>query len=214
MLAHVVRADELAVLTPYLQPGDGVIDVGANVGRFTTKYADAVGPTGAVLAIEPDPEVAQRLRDTVAARPWVEVLSLAVGDEPGVRVLYRDQDPTRSSLWPENRIADAGSLKTFVARLDGLAEIVPNLRGVKIDAQGAEAHIFDGAAETLRNPRVVWQIEIWPTGLKTAGRDAMTLLDRLEAAGLRSPSRTWEAIRKDVGRYSEGHASFDVLLQH
>src|ERR1700681_2393299 len=44
---------ELVDVTRYARPGDWVVDVGANVGRYTCHMSRCVGPTGRVLAFEP-----------------------------------------------------------------------------------------------------------------------------------------------------------------
>ena len=48
-----------------VRPGMTVIDVGANFGYYTCVFADAVGASGRVIAIEPAPVTARLLRDTV-----------------------------------------------------------------------------------------------------------------------------------------------------
>src|SRR5688572_27347607 len=53
-------ADEpdLVVARSLLGPGDSAIDGGANFGRYADAFAEAVGPHGAVLAVEPVPRTA------------------------------------------------------------------------------------------------------------------------------------------------------------
>lgn len=56
---------ELARLREMLRPGSVFLDVGANVGFYSLFASRLVGDSGLVLAIEADPEVAQRLRENV-----------------------------------------------------------------------------------------------------------------------------------------------------
>lgn len=76
-----------------LSPGDTVIDVGANAGIFAVCAAQAAGPTGRVLALEPSPAASECARFNVKAHAeWlarqpgapraapVEVLQVACGD--------------------------------------------------------------------------------------------------------------------------------------
>lgn len=44
-----------------LRTGDTVVDVGANIGMFSLLAAQAVGPTGVVLSVEPAPQTAAAL---------------------------------------------------------------------------------------------------------------------------------------------------------
>jgi len=65
-VAHVLR--ELAPAT-----GERAIDLYAGVGLFALALADAVGPDGAVLAIESDPRAVRDARGNVRLHPWVEL---------------------------------------------------------------------------------------------------------------------------------------------
>ena len=51
-----------ALVEKICRPGDNVVDVGANVGVISATAANAVGPEGQVVAIEPNPKLARRLR--------------------------------------------------------------------------------------------------------------------------------------------------------
>jgi len=53
--------DYVDVLREFLKPGDFSIDVGAHSGDTTLPMALAVGPTGGVFALEPNPHVAPRV---------------------------------------------------------------------------------------------------------------------------------------------------------
>jgi tRNA/tmRNA/rRNA uracil-C5-methylase (TrmA/RlmC/RlmD family) len=62
---HVLR--ELAP-----QPGERVVDLYAGVGLFALAMADAVGPAGAVLAIDSDPRAIADAKSNVRLRPQIE----------------------------------------------------------------------------------------------------------------------------------------------
>ncbi|WP_223634338.1 class I SAM-dependent methyltransferase [Corallococcus sp. EGB] len=66
-----------------LSPGQRVADVGAGLGYFTPRLADAVGPTGQVVATDIDGEAIQRLRARMLGRRNVEVRKVEP-DEPGL----------------------------------------------------------------------------------------------------------------------------------
>src|SRR4029453_175899 len=89
---RVVVPDSLALITPYvlreqqdwfedeikflrqlLQPGDKVIDIGANYGLSTLSMARTVGPGGHVWAFEPASETASFLADSIAANGFAHV---------------------------------------------------------------------------------------------------------------------------------------------
>jgi protein-L-isoaspartate(D-aspartate) O-methyltransferase len=56
-----------------LKPGDRVLHIGSGTGYYTALIAHSVGPSGRVVAIEVDVELAARARANLAPMPWVEV---------------------------------------------------------------------------------------------------------------------------------------------
>ena len=65
-------------------PGERALDLYAGVGLFTTALAEAVGPTGQVLAVESDPGACANARDNLAAFDNVVVVAARVDDAFGV----------------------------------------------------------------------------------------------------------------------------------
>ena len=66
------------------RPGERALDLYAGVGLFTAALADAVGPTGQVVAVESDPGATAHARENLAAHPNVAVLPARVDDAFGV----------------------------------------------------------------------------------------------------------------------------------
>src|SRR5688572_6280825 len=89
-------------LETYLSPGHVVIDVGANVGVLTKRYAGAVGRTGTVVACEPHPDTYENLRERCAAWPHVQVLNVALDAVAGTRTLVESKTKAECSLWAKN----------------------------------------------------------------------------------------------------------------
>jgi hypothetical protein len=56
------EAQAAEVLRNWIRPGATVIDIGANMGFFTLRFARCVGPTGRVIAVEPETENLRHLR--------------------------------------------------------------------------------------------------------------------------------------------------------
>lgn len=159
----------------YARPGDTVADIGANIGVTTLRMARAVGPRGRVVAFEPHPETAARLRAAVARSnaAQVEVCELALGDEAGTARLVRP--PGNAGAAAIATGAEHGSALTVkMARLDDLAADWRALRLLKIDVEGAEAAVIDGGRETLARLRPILIFE-------TNRADSESLFQRLAA---------------------------------
>jgi hypothetical protein len=61
------------VFAHYARPGAAIADVGANWGYFTLVAASAVGPSGSVVALEPDPRQFDALSRNVALNGFAQV---------------------------------------------------------------------------------------------------------------------------------------------
>lgn len=136
---------------------DAVIDVGANRGQYAARLR-AAGWRGAILSLEPIPEVNEALRARAARDPLWEVLPpLAAGEAGGTIELEVSAESDMSSTLPQSGTLRAISPSSAVLRrivvpqrrLDGLGEIAgrPWRRlFVKIDVQGAEPAVLAGMA--------------------------------------------------------------------
>jgi len=167
-----------------LQPGDHVVDIGANVGDYTSLAADLVGATGHVYAVEPGPENVASLRERFRDRPNVTVMAAAAGDRSGTASLFLDRrDGRRHSVASDNVGKAGGCIQVEQISLDDAFGTLSHLAAIKIDAQGAEHHILRGGHNVLRNLKPALALELWPQGLVNLGATARDVLNALELAG-------------------------------
>lgn len=175
---HVQQA--LALL---VDGGDVVYDIGANIGFFSILAARLTGPTGHVVAFDPLASNAERIvhNSSLNGFDWVEVRTIAVGREDGdARFLVSEV-----SSW--GRLASTGRHEGHTGetgvRVQTLDSIVASgtrpPQVVKIDVEGAEADVLDGARVTIgaHRPRLI--IELHGTNAAVADR-----LDSLGYAGI------------------------------
>ena len=148
-----------------IEPGMVFVDVGANVGWYTLLACEAVGPTGKVIAIEPQPRLVGLLRSTLDVNGFRErtvIHQLALSDHEGQATLYqRANDNGSASLidWdPEFTLESSVPLTTLDALLgDGRVDFV------KLDAEKLEANILRGASQVIAaNPHVQLLVEHHP----------------------------------------------------
>ena len=153
---------ELAALSRFVGPGMCFVDVGANVGVYSIKAAREVGERGLVIAIEPFIESACQLAANVRANAFenVRLRNCCVGSRTGDARLYlNERKPNSFSLC---KVGHAKSVSVFCVTLDDLCrwESIDRLDYLKIDAEGAEELILEGAREAIKRFRPVIQIEV------------------------------------------------------
>jgi FkbM family methyltransferase len=173
----------------FLRPGSVVIDVGANLGQWTVPLARKVGTAGRVFAVEPAPRAAASLESTLSASALYQakLIRCAIGDHDGVAEFAV---PVVTSPLIDSGMARIGAacagqeaLQVPLRSLDSLAaeHDLAALDLIKIDTEGHERRVLDGAADILRRHRPVLVIE---TGHEADG-DRAAIHDRLIGLGYR-----------------------------
>jgi FkbM family methyltransferase len=181
---------------PLIQPGDVVLDIGANIGAHTLPFAQRTGERGKVVAFEPTSYAHAKLAKNLSLNPWARdrvVLEqvMLVGREDSSPV------PKVPASWPlhgggQARQADHGGvfMETAGARfltLDTyLGEAgVAKVDFIKLDVDGNEWQVVDGADAVLRRDRPVVLIEIAPHGYDQTVEAFDQMLDRFASLGYR-----------------------------
>jgi len=178
------------VFTHYARPGAAIADVGANWGYFTLVAASAVGPSGSVIALEPDPRQFAALSRNVELNGFAHVrcIEAAAASSDGRVTLagFADEGANRGV----SRIADGGEGgPTFDVRAVRLDAIVPGPDAVdlvKIDVEGAEDLVLEGMRDGLRSRRYrALILELHPGQLRARGIDPAICLRGLADLGYR-----------------------------
>ena len=140
---------EVALFRQIVRAGDVVVDAGANLGAHTVPLAQMVGPTGAVIAFEPQRVVFQTLCANLALNSLTNVMAqqAALGGEAG-HIVVPNIDYGRIANFGGVALGqyDRGE-KVPVVRLDDLH--LPRCRLIKIDVEGMEAEVLRGAGDTI-----------------------------------------------------------------
>lgn len=70
---------ELQLISGHLNPGDVVVDVGANLGFLSGLFSTLTGPAGQVYSFEPSPIVYAKLLEVIAANNYTNVSAYNMG---------------------------------------------------------------------------------------------------------------------------------------
>jgi FkbM family methyltransferase len=172
------------LLNVLLRPADSFLDIGANVGRATLHAARCVGPNGRVIAIEPQPECCEKIRE--AARDnnltHIEVHEFAAGDKEETLDLMVLGGGTIMAALAIDEHVDRPNVREViqvsVVPADRLTPSdLPGRLAVKIDVEGFELYALRGLQETIRGYRPTILTEFEPRYLARAGVDAEQLFE-------------------------------------
>lgn len=205
-LIHGITAGDpmTALLQRILGPGDAFVDVGANVGLYSVVAYLCVGASGRVLALEASPTTFQRLKViTTHAPPNVEVRHCAVADKPGMLDFF--VGPQEHSGVSSLRNLGAAATQQVTVRADTIDRMLaewPKVRFVKIDVEGAELSVIQGALRTIERHRPMLAMELTPRFLAAFGHSLDELLAVVLRRGyrcrrLKQPFQEFTALAED-----------------
>jgi FkbM family methyltransferase len=188
-----LEAGHVEPLRLLIHPGTSVVDVGANLGFFTLKFARWVRDGGKVIAIEPESVNYRRLSRAVIAAGMshvVDTVQAAATEKSGeVGLIVNRLHPG------DHRIGDGG-VQVPAVTIDDLlaARGWPPVSLIKIDVQGAESRVLAGAGETLRALHPALFIEVCDEALRLCQSSAERLLTELHGRGYWAYRTTREGI--------------------
>jgi FkbM family methyltransferase len=144
--------DVQLALQRLLQAGDVFYDVGANAGFFTILAGRLVGSGGKVFAFEPLSENVDTLRDQIELNglPWCEVVPVAVSARSGAQTLAYEQGNNAMAHLGARGAKDDCEIQVQTVTLDGFVAGHPFPSLIKVDVEGAEAEVLEGAASVIR----------------------------------------------------------------
>ncbi len=185
-----------------VKAGQVVWDVGANVGLFSFCASALAGPSGAVLAIEPDfwlahliSRSAQGLSRKCRTIAPVAVVCAAVAEQTGVHEFQiAERGRAANHLAQTQGSSQAGgsrySQQTVTVSLDFLLEHFPPPSVLKIDAEAAEVKVLSGSAKLLRIARPIIWCEVSPENSQSVADLLHEHGYEIYAAALRPSERT------------------------
>ena len=149
---------EVEALFQLIQPGSLIVDIGANIGTHTIPFARKTTNTGLVLAFEPQAIAYRYLCANAVLNNLLNIVCLnkAVGESPGsirVPILNPEVETNFGALGLDN----STGVPTEMISLDGLG--LKNCELMKIDVEGMEPKVLDGARNTIHKLRPLIFVE-------------------------------------------------------
>lgn len=172
---------DMAFVLHCLRPSDLFVDVGANVGSYTLLACSVVGARG--IAIEPVPGTYERLVANCRLNQLderVQTLNAAVGERAGTVAFTTDADTMNHVIAGHDEAPHAISVKLL--RLDDLLQQQAPLL-IKIDVEGFETAVIQGATNTLAHPSLCAIIMEINDEASRYGYDASSLIATMKRCG-------------------------------
>ena len=170
-----------------IKPGMTVLDVGANIGLHSLVAASIVGPTGAVIAIEPYSGNRNLLNENIKMNGFdnIQVFGYALGKKNGKGRIYltNKNNPGEATLRPKGKSTPELTEEITVRSLDSMLEDlkISKIDVVKIDTEGAELDILEGGEKFIScHPPKALFIECIDDHLIQFGKTSLALINWLK----------------------------------
>ena len=164
------KEPDIIVIKYLVSSGDYVIDIGANIGLFTSVLSGMVGKEGRVFSIEPIPATFELLCSNVCKLHLenVETINCAISDSEATVSMEIPDDLTGVKNFYLAKIiaedAAAGKTKCVNVRsatLDSkFSEVSHDISFVKCDVEGHELACIRGGKQFFEHTDAAWLIEI------------------------------------------------------
>ncbi len=165
---NLARVDTLLLkmVDELVKPGEVVWDIGANLGLFTFAAANRAGPSGKIIALEPDPWLAGLLNRSCGLSERrmdapVTLVQKAASDRAGTAIFHIAGRGRASNHLESGGSTQAGGSRGIESvatiTLDLLLESVAAPSVLKIDVEGFEHQVLRGARSVLTKAQpVIW----------------------------------------------------------
>lgn len=197
-----------AAAAEFIKKDAVVWDVGANIGLFTFAAAGLAGRGGGVLAIEADTDLVNLLRRSSRliwpGRAKVTVLPVAVSDAEGIahfQIAKRSRASNSLTGYGSDQSGGVREIHSVMTvTLDWLLHRQPPPHVLKIDVEGAEHLVLQGASHLLSEVRPIILCEVFSTNVNNVSSILRShdycIFDMSKPKGMRQPldQATWNTI--------------------
>jgi FkbM family methyltransferase len=189
--------------------GRTAVDIGAHRGIFSYWMAKAVGPSGRLLAFEPQPEMIRQHRDFQRSFFWLRNITLVesgLSDTAGTATMSKVGNHTGGASLARQNTDGATTFSVPVTTLDEYLESNPcgPVAFIKCDVEGFEREVFRGAVRTIARdrPAILFECHDKQARQGDVFRDLQALGYRgwFLVRGQRVPVEQWAAERQRVDK--------------
>lgn len=165
-----------------------MLDIGGHIGLVTMPVSQVLAPGGQVFAFEPSQanRLALQYHLDINNIDNVTVIDSLVGDTDVTNIVFYEHAGvsgmnTRAQIKSNEEYMETSRTQTTLDAFCRTRGIRPDV--IKIDVEGSEFSVLEGAREILADARPLLIVSIHPQHLKALGRDATELHTLAEASG-------------------------------
>jgi len=173
--------DEIDKIKKYIKQGDTVIDVGGNLGFFVLILNELVGVTGKIYSFEPSSMLKNKLAATIQNNNIrnVTIVNLALGEAEGNTTLHYNPKQSGLSSIVSDFEKNSLSQEIKITTLNKFSENIPGrVSFIKIDTEGYEPQVLNGATELIIRDKPTIYIELGGE-YQDSSADALKILNEL-----------------------------------
>ena len=146
---------EMKFIHDYLSKSDVMVDVGANIGAVSLLAADKI-TTGKVYCFEPTPKVFKKLQTNIVLNSLtntIKSINSAVSNKSGYLqfIIEEESEVNHISNLDSSQINQSIQVKSVSLDEFILREKIKKINLLKVDVEGAEYSVFEGAKQSLKN---------------------------------------------------------------
>lgn len=160
--------NETRVVRKIIEDQDVFFDVGGYIGWYSLNAAQLVGKNGKVFAFEPNPKIAKKLRVNceINGLKNVDVQEIALSNNDGLEDFWIGKNGMLGSLKKQDSASAFMKIKVKTMKIDTFCRKkgIKNIKLIKIDAEGSDLEIIDGAKKTLEEISPFLILEVYGSG--------------------------------------------------
>jgi len=201
-LATAHYSDEIEWMLQSLKYGMSVFDIGANIGITSLVFAKAVGSRGSVFSFEPSPDSFASLQEQIRLNRMETIitpLDCAVSNQPGDMDFWMNEDPYDMQHGPAGVPGQSRcKIQVKTVTVDSFCRehrLRPDV--IKIDVEGFEPFVLEGAAELIRQtPDITLFVELHPWVWNSIGYDETKTIELFKQLGLTAKTRDGQTLAR------------------
>jgi FkbM family methyltransferase len=180
---------ETQLISSIINPGNVVLDIGANIGYYTLIFAKHVGQNGKVFAFEPEPANFRLLEKNVSINGYSNVIleQKAVSNRNEKKKLYLSKETAGMHRIYKSQHANLDSVEIETISLDTyFSNYTGKIDFIKMDIEGSEYTALEGMQTVLqRQNNVKLLTAFFPSAIQDYGYKPEQYIDLLMSNGFR-----------------------------